>query len=324
MSQMKHFAVYNGQNQNLNTDISDQPLHENYLLPYEGGFVDGKAAATMCSYQILRDTSTHLPATVSSLTPAEPVPGGPDTGDVAAERVALRVRAAAAARLRAARPVALAGVRRLRLPGDALDLRDPPGRGPGDADADRLLQRSTRANAGSRPTRPAARALMGTGRRPGEGRLLGCRARCTPAASPGPDCPANGCTLVDAVVNGTIAAGRLQPVAGPDPLPGAALRPARLRPDAGLDAVHQPGWHRLRPHRHRSAARRLELRRAGARHQERRRGVVEKMCEEGATLLKNAGSALPLDRASTTATSSSPAPTPTTPSPTRPTRPRRA
>ena len=67
MSQMKHFAVYNGQNQNINTDISDQPLHENYLLPYEGGFVDGKAAATMCSYQIWRDTSTHLPASVSSL-----------------------------------------------------------------------------------------------------------------------------------------------------------------------------------------------------------------------------------------------------------------
>jgi len=76
MSQMKHFAVYNGQNQNLNTDISDQPLHENYLLPYEGGFVDGKAAATMCSYQILRDTSTHLPTTVSSLTQPSPFQAG--------------------------------------------------------------------------------------------------------------------------------------------------------------------------------------------------------------------------------------------------------
>ena len=59
MSEMKHFAVYNGQNQNLNTDISDQALHENYLTPYEGGFVDGRAAATMCSYQIL---ARHLDA----------------------------------------------------------------------------------------------------------------------------------------------------------------------------------------------------------------------------------------------------------------------
>src|SRR3954453_4156827 len=72
MSQMKHFAVYNGQNQNLNTDIADQPLHENYLLPYEGGFVDADAAATMCSYQLLRDTSTHLPTNVSSLSQPSP------------------------------------------------------------------------------------------------------------------------------------------------------------------------------------------------------------------------------------------------------------
>src|SRR5690348_3089036 len=76
MSQMKHFAVYNGQNQNRNTDINDQPLHENYLLPYEGGFVDGKAAATMCSYQIFRDTSTHLPTSVSSLSQPSPFQAG--------------------------------------------------------------------------------------------------------------------------------------------------------------------------------------------------------------------------------------------------------
>jgi beta-glucosidase len=72
MSQMKHFAVYNGQNQNANTDVQDQALHENYLTPYEGGFVNGQAAAGMCSYQIFRDTSTHLPASVSSLTQPSP------------------------------------------------------------------------------------------------------------------------------------------------------------------------------------------------------------------------------------------------------------
>jgi beta-glucosidase len=59
MSEMKHFVVYNGQNQNANTDIGDQGLHELYLTPYEGGFVGGRAAATMCSYQIWRDTSTN-------------------------------------------------------------------------------------------------------------------------------------------------------------------------------------------------------------------------------------------------------------------------
>ena len=72
MSQMKHFVVYNGQNQNLNTDIQDQGLHELYLTPYEGGFVNGRAAATMCSYQLWRDTSTNLPGPVPALTQPSP------------------------------------------------------------------------------------------------------------------------------------------------------------------------------------------------------------------------------------------------------------
>ena len=72
MSEMKHFVVYNGQNQNLNTDIQDQGLHELYLTPYEGGFIDGRAAATMCAYQLWRDASTALPSTVSSVTQPSP------------------------------------------------------------------------------------------------------------------------------------------------------------------------------------------------------------------------------------------------------------
>jgi beta-glucosidase len=70
MSEMKHFVVYNGQNQNANTDIGDQGLHELYLTPYEGGFIEGRAAATMCSYQLWRDTSTNpaLQDPISSLS----------------------------------------------------------------------------------------------------------------------------------------------------------------------------------------------------------------------------------------------------------------
>jgi len=48
MSQMKHFGIYNGQNGN--TTYQDQALHEVLLAPYEGGYVQGKAAAAMCSY----------------------------------------------------------------------------------------------------------------------------------------------------------------------------------------------------------------------------------------------------------------------------------
>ena len=80
MSEMKHFLMYNGENQNTNSDIQDQAAHELYFTPYEHGFVDGRAAATMCSYQIWRDVSTpnqgDLPsahAAASSL--AAPVPG---------------------------------------------------------------------------------------------------------------------------------------------------------------------------------------------------------------------------------------------------------
>lgn len=75
LSQMKHFAVYNGQSQNTSTEISDQALHQIYLTPYEAGFVSGRAAATMCSYQIWQDTATTLPSTVpvlSSTTPLSP------------------------------------------------------------------------------------------------------------------------------------------------------------------------------------------------------------------------------------------------------------
>lgn len=75
MSQMKHFVVYNGQNQNANTDITDQGLHELYLTPYEGGFVNGRAAATMCSYQLWRDTSTNpaLAKSISALSATSPL-----------------------------------------------------------------------------------------------------------------------------------------------------------------------------------------------------------------------------------------------------------
>ena len=73
MSEMKHFAVYNGQNQNTNTEISDQALHQVYLTPYESGFVNGRAAAAMCAYQIWQDTATTLPGPQSVLRTTEPL-----------------------------------------------------------------------------------------------------------------------------------------------------------------------------------------------------------------------------------------------------------
>ena len=74
MSQMKHFAIYNGQNGN--TTYQDQALHEVLLAPYEGGYVQGKAAAAMCSYQASQDLSPNLPSSVPSLWPASPYATG--------------------------------------------------------------------------------------------------------------------------------------------------------------------------------------------------------------------------------------------------------
>jgi beta-glucosidase len=73
-SQMKHFAVYNGQNGN--TTYQDQWLHEIALAPYEGGYVQGRAAAAMCSYQSSQDLSTHLPGPLPSLWPRSPFATG--------------------------------------------------------------------------------------------------------------------------------------------------------------------------------------------------------------------------------------------------------
>lgn len=72
MSQMKHFGVYDGQSDfppgTSITVVQDQALHEQEMTPYEGGFVSGGAASTMCAYQIWQDTGAPS-SSVSALTP---------------------------------------------------------------------------------------------------------------------------------------------------------------------------------------------------------------------------------------------------------------
>ncbi|HTX11006.1 MAG TPA: glycoside hydrolase family 3 C-terminal domain-containing protein [Solirubrobacteraceae bacterium] len=73
MSEMKHFAAYNGEDMSTNSQVQDQAMHELYLTPYEAGFVGGRAAATMCSYQLFQDTATTLPGPESSLASTYPL-----------------------------------------------------------------------------------------------------------------------------------------------------------------------------------------------------------------------------------------------------------
>ncbi len=67
MSQMKHPAVYNGQFRTGLTDVQDQALHEMLLTSYEAGIRQAGAASIMCSYQPFRIINGTLPSTVSQL-----------------------------------------------------------------------------------------------------------------------------------------------------------------------------------------------------------------------------------------------------------------
>lgn len=75
MSQLKHYAAYYGADGNF-TDIQDQALHEVILTPYELGLKEGGASSVMCSYQKFRDASPYLNKQVDTLTQPSPFVGG--------------------------------------------------------------------------------------------------------------------------------------------------------------------------------------------------------------------------------------------------------
>ena len=80
MAQIKHFAMYNGQNLFYDTQVQDQAAHQLYLQPYEYGTSGsgalprpGEAASMMCSYQRFE---IHPAPGVSGGTPSELAPPG--------------------------------------------------------------------------------------------------------------------------------------------------------------------------------------------------------------------------------------------------------
>ncbi len=50
LAQLKHFAFYDGQNQDLPSVVDERAAHELYLRAYEAALTDGGASSVMCSY----------------------------------------------------------------------------------------------------------------------------------------------------------------------------------------------------------------------------------------------------------------------------------
>jgi len=80
IAQIKHFAMYNGQNLFYDTDVQDQAAHQLYLQPYEYGTSgsgvlprSGQAGSMMCSYQRFE---IHPAPGVSGGTPSALSPPG--------------------------------------------------------------------------------------------------------------------------------------------------------------------------------------------------------------------------------------------------------
>jgi beta-glucosidase len=306
LSQMKHFAVYNGQNQNTSTQISDQALHQIYLTPYEAGFVNGRAAATMCSYQIWQDTATTLPSTVPALSSTEPLSPyaaagqNPQTWPLNESHFSCE------------QPLTLTYALRDLWGSDAMVGSDYPATHSTAAieqgeDQEQPTATGYFSDSNSLSTTsgggfggpPSAFDATGDTCADASGNAESCA---TPGAVhvagvPGTGCPATGCTLVQAVENGSVPLSVFNQalatmlyqeqrfgMLGCDQTPAAAscTNPGGIKGDRTGTAPLPAG-----PARAATPAADLGTKSGDE-------AVVEKESEEGAVLLKNDSSALPL------------------------------
>ncbi len=306
LSQMKHFAVYNGQNQSTNTEISDQALHQIYLTPYESGFVDAGAAATMCSYQIWQDTSTTLPSTVSSLSGTAPISpyatagSNPQTWPLNESHYSCEQPLTLTYALRDLwGSVAMVGSdypathsTNAIIQGE--DQEQPTATGYF-SDSNSL---STTSGGGfSGP--PSAFDATGDTCADASGNAESCSApgAVHVAGVPGPGCPATGCTLVQAVANGSVPLSVFNQAlatmlyqeqrfgmlgCNQTPVAATCTNPGGVSGDTSGNAPLPTG-----PAHGATPTADLGTKNGDA-------AVVEKMSEEGAVLLKNDSSALPI------------------------------
>jgi beta-glucosidase len=307
-SEMKHFAVYNGQNQGTSTQISDQALHQIYLTPYEAGFVTGRAAATMCSYQIWQDTSTTLPSTVSSLSATAPLSPYATAGQNP------RTWPLDESHYSCEQPLTLTYALRDLWGSVAMVGSDYPATHSSNAifqgeDQEQPTANGYFSDSNSLSTTsgggffgpPSAFDATGDTCADASGNAESCSApgAVHVAGVPGPGCPATGCTLVQAVANGSVPLSVFNQalammlyqeqrfgMLGCDQTPVAAscTNPGGINGDRSGNALLPTG-----PARDATPTADLGTKNGDA-------AVVEKMSEEGAVLLKNDSSTLPISR----------------------------
>jgi beta-glucosidase len=307
MSEMKHFAVYNGQNQSTNTEITDQALHQVYLAPYEAGFVQGRASATMCSYQEWQDTSTTLPATVSSLSATAPVSPYATAGQNP------QTWPLDEAHYSCEQPLTLTYALRDLWGSVAMVGSDYPATHSTSAISQGEDQEQPTTNGyfsdsnslsitgGGFSGPPAALDPTGDTCADASGNAESCSAAGAVhvAGVPGPGCPATGCTLVQAVANGSVPLSVFNQAlalmlyqeqrfgmlgCNQTPVAASCTNQGGVNGNTTGDALLPTG-----PAHGATPSADLGTKNGDA-------AVVEKESEEGAVLLKNDSSALPITR----------------------------
>ena len=201
MAQVKHYTVYHGAGGTF-TDVQDQALHELLLTPYELALKDGGASSIMCSYQKFRDASPFLNKDVDVLSQPSPFHGAsPRTWRLNEVHFACE------------NPLILTYVLRDQWKSNAFVASDYGGV----HSSHGFLQGDDRED----PTESYFGAINPEGISRDSDRGIdstsstcadaaGNKISCNEAAAvhvagiPGPGCPATGCGIVEAVLNGTI------------------------------------------------------------------------------------------------------------------------
>ena len=205
MSQMKHPGVYNGQFRSAITTVQDQALHEMLLTTYEAGIQKGGAASIMCAYQPWAVVNGNVPSSVSEL--AERSQGKPNSSPYGTAGQAWPLNAA---HWSCENPTLLNYLLRGQIGARSLIVGTDYG---ASHSASELLQGTDEEQGGggffndANPTPTAGSSdLLSDTCADSTGKPVVCSASgaLRVAGIPGPGCPPTGCSMPNAVANGTI------------------------------------------------------------------------------------------------------------------------